>query len=161
MNRYLEVIKESLEANIDKADIQYFYIGKPFSLGKAQLDRGVCIVQPIDTDIESVTTGIRDQETHTVRIIIAKQSQEFFVKNAEKHSAAQFLTRVCDGRKQDKTPEEHSVRYVIRNNYRCWSIMQPNIRIEYGTNELENVAQGIIEATITVTLTDIHTQQLG
>jgi hypothetical protein len=158
MNTYLETIKNSLQAVISKNDIQHYYIGKPNSFSKVNADRGILVIEPVSTDIQSITTGLNDREDLSIRIIIAKQIQEFSVRNAEKESGSQWLMRVMDGREPDNRPKTNTIRYVVRSNYRQWSTMQPSVNIDYESTNLENFAEGLVEATLTVQLTGIFQQ---
>lgn len=158
MNVYLDTIKNSLELIIPKTDIQHYFIGKPNSFSKVNADRGICVIEPVSTDIVSVTTGLQDREDLAIRIIIAKQIQEYAVRNAEKESGAQWLMRVMDGREPDRSPKTISVRYIARNNFRQWSNLQPATNIDYESNNLENFAEGLVEATLTLQLTGIFQQ---
>lgn len=149
------------EAGISAQDIQYFYFGMPYSLSKQVLDKGILIVQPVSTDIKPITTGLRDEEMKSVKIIIAKSVLNDNYMNAQKETGIQYLIRVIEGKNEDNSLKTDTVRYVIRNKYRTWGVNQQQMTINYDTNELATAAQGVVTATIMLSVRDIVTQSIS
>lgn len=161
MNYLINKMLRSFEDNLDKKDIQYYYFGKPWSLPKGVLDKGVLIVHPIETNVSAVTSGITDQETMSVRIIVAKNVQDEFINNAQRETGVGYLSRVFENKSDTNQLQANTVRYVIRNNFRTWGIMQEvDLNFEYDTNELDNIAEGAVTGGVNLTVIDHFAQPI-
>jgi len=154
MTFLMNKLKEILEAGLDKKDVQYINLGKPYSVSKQVLDRGFLCIQPVATDVESVTTGITDEDVHSVKIILAKNVQDEIVKDSQKESGTMYLARVMDGRDASGNVLTNSIRTLIRRNMRNLGITQDSISIDYDTDELDNVAEGTVTATLMLSQKD-------
>lgn len=162
MKALLNEVKTDLEAALDKKDVRYYSIGIPFRFDSKQvLSGGAIFLVPLTTNIESVTTGLNDQETHSFQIILAKSYQDTMYKNAQEELGIPYLLKVVDDRNADRSLKTNSIRYVVRKNMRKWGIKQNELDIEYDTQALgDNIADGYISATITVNQLDINNQPL-
>lgn len=148
MNHFIDLILRDLENGLDKQDVQYFHFGKPYEMPKELVINGAIAVEPVSTDISPVTTGITDEDLYTVRIILLKNTQGEVYKNAQKETGAQFLTRVMEGRDSAGTLQTNTIRHIVRSNFRQWGLLQPEVGIEYDTND-SNV-EGVASAVMTL-----------
>jgi hypothetical protein len=154
MTYLLNRIKEILEAGLDKKDVQYYNIGKPFAIADAVLAGVIIYLEPVSTDVVSITTGIGDMSDNTIKIVLAKTVKDQFVKNAQKESGQAYLTRVMDGRDGSGNVLANTIRYLIRTNMRNLGITQGAVNIAYDTQEIENGPEGLVTATLTVSQRD-------
>lgn len=161
MNRLLEQIKTDLEANVSKKDVQYYLIGMPVSISKQTLDAGVVVVEPRSTSVSSVTTGVREQETHIVDIVLLKNVQDRSEFDNQRESGKAYVTRVMDARNANGSLKVGSIREVVRRNMRTWGIMQGDLEIQYSESDNENIPLGTVIATITLPQVDIVTQNIN
>jgi hypothetical protein len=134
VDNLIRLILKNFEEKIDKKDIGYYFFGRPQIISKDVAQRGVICVKPISTSIQSISTGLIDRDTYTIQVIVAKNVQPEFYKNAQEESGDQFMTRVIEGRKSCGNLNERCVRYVIREHLKKWGILQPNLTIQYDTN---------------------------
>lgn len=131
MTKLLEDMKRDLEAAIPKKDVQYYFIGRPVSISQIALDRGAIVLEPVSTNVRSVATGPLEEEIHNVRVTVMKSVKDEFVKDSQRESGKQYLTRVIDGRQADGSLQTTSIRYVVRNKMRSWGIIQADLDISY------------------------------
>lgn len=150
----MDKLKQLLEAGLSTKDVQYFNIGKPYSIADQVLDKGIIYIEPISTDIESLTTGITDGDDSSVKIVLAKSVKDEFVKNAQKESATAYLARVMDGKNASGQVLTNTIRYIVRTNMRQLGITQSGINITYDSQEIENAPAGTVTATLTVSQQD-------
>jgi hypothetical protein len=161
MNYVLNLIKESLESSLYKKDVQYFSIGVPFAINLDILERGIVILQPVATTIEPVATGMIDNESKQINIILAKNVQDEFTKNAQKESGTAYLVRVMENKTSLNELEANTIRYVVRNNLPKWGLLQPEVSISYDDNAIENLPMGSVTATLSLTVDDHMNQALA
>ncbi len=135
MNYIINKIITNLDASISKKDVQYFYFGHSYSYSNDVLNKGIIEVKPESSDIESLTTGIIDQNTNTIKIILAKSIKTEGYKNAKEETLLSWASRVCDGREADGSLKTNSIRYVLRNNMRSYGTVQRSLSIEYDSKE--------------------------
>lgn len=164
MNVLLETIKTDLEAALKGKDIQYFIIGNPENItemtAKEVINKGALFVYPEKTSIGSVTTGLQEQESHSLHFVLVKNIQEGFYTNAQKESGFMYLARILDGRNADRSLKTNTVRYVVRNNMRRWGIKQGELDIDYDTKVLGDYADSYISGEMTLIQEDIYNQTI-
>lgn len=150
---------KDLEAGLPNQHVRYFIFGMPEeeNISDAELTAGVICIRPVSTDVESRTTGITDEDTHTLEIILAKNTKTLFYKNNQTETGDQFLLRLMDNRDINGQLQTDTIRYIIRHNLRQYGVNQPDIRIAYNDNRIP--LQAIATATMTVRQID-HVQQL-
>lgn len=156
MNQLITNMLRDLENGISKSDVQYYYFGKPLEPGKDVLNGGAIMVMPVSTETRAVTTGITDEDLFTVQIMLAKNLQAEFYRNAQKESGAEFLTRVMEGRDSNGVLQTNTIKHIVRSNFRQWGLKQEEVGIEYDTNDVS--LEGAATAVMTVTQLD-HTSQ--
>lgn len=161
MIKLLNDIKRDLEAGVPHNEVQYYYIGKPVSISQQALDKGVIVIKAIGTKGRTVTTGVREEDTHTVRIEVMKTVRDKFVNNAQVESGDLYLTRVIDDRNEDGSLKPSSIRYIIRNKMRAWGIMQGDLDISYDEPVPDNYPIDTVAGAVTLTQLDIVTQSLA
>lgn len=160
MNHIINKMLTDLEAGIDKKDLQYFYFGfdKSSVPGEDILIKGAVFVNPIGTDVTAITTGLRDKETNSIEIIVAKQTKMFNYSNAQSETGLAFSCRVIDGRDASGNLLPNTIRYIIRNNLRCYGILQPVIEIKYDVNRI--TTRACITSAIKISGVDVISQPI-
>lgn len=156
MNDLIEDILKNLEDVIDKKDVVYFDYGKQRLLSKTKLKHGAIMISPVSTGIRPVTTGVTDEDSYSIEIILAKNLQDKYYVNAQKETAAKFLVRLMEGRDASKILKTDTIRYVVRTNFKNTGLLQSDISIEYDSGDVDN--NGAATATMTLTQID-HTTQ--
>lgn len=158
MDNLIENILTKLEDGLNKKDVQHFLYGVGLeTIPKSMANQGVIVVNPISTDIEPVTTGVTDEESYSLEIILVKNTQTEFYQNSQKEGSIKYLVRIMEGRDAGKGLSTNTVRYIIRTNFRNFGLLQNNISIEYDTDDVNGL--GLVTATMTLTQVD-HTSQL-
>lgn len=159
MNYIIDKILEDLEEGLNKRDVQYFLFGMPETeISKIVFNKGVIMIKPISSDIVAVTTGITDEETHSIEIILAKNMQTKVYRNASQETGEHFLVKVMDGRDSNNDLLTDTIRYIIRRNLKDYGIRQPAISIAYDDGRVE--LEGIVTATMTITQEEHYSQQI-
>jgi hypothetical protein len=118
-------------------------------LPETVLLNGVIGVVPRTTEINPATTGVNDEDSINIDIILAKIIKNEFYRNAQKVSGDEYLARVMDGRNEDGSIKTDTIRYITRNNMRRYGTRQGSFSIEYNTEEFENYA--LVSATLSLT----------
>jgi len=149
MNYIISKILDDLEDSLDKNEVKYFYFGKPYSVDNVVLNAGAIFVSPITTEVDSVTTGLKDHATHEIEIIVAKNVKTSFYKNAQKDAGHSFLTRVMEGTDASGSLLTNTIRYIMRNKMRDYGILQGSMLIEYDDRRFEY--EGCVTATMRIT----------
>jgi len=159
MNYVINQILKDLENELNSRDVQYFFFGKPETeVSKDVFNKGAVFVSPLNTGIVAVTTGITDEETHSIEIILAKNMQTKVYKNAQQETGVSFLTKVMDGRDENNNVLTDTIRYIVRRHLREYGIRQPAVSIEYDTEQFK--AEGVVTATMTMTQEEHYAQQI-
>lgn len=159
MNYIIDLMLQHLENGLKGRDIQYFFFGIPETeVSKEVFNKGAIFINPVDSSIEAVTTGITDEETHTIEIVLAKNMQTKVYQNAQQETGVKFLNRVMDGRDSANNLSTNTIRYIIRNNIRAYGIRQPTISIKYDDGRFK--AEGVVTATLTITQEEHYSQQI-
>ena len=154
----IDKILNSLEAEIDSKDVQYFLFGKPYALGNDHLNRGVIMVKPSNTAVQSVTTGINDEYTLAIEIILAFNVKRDFNRNDQKEQGDLFAIMTMEGRDEHGFLLPKTIAYIVRKNLRQWGLLQPNITVDYDTGEVEQ--EGSYTAKMTITGIEHISQQI-
>lgn len=149
MNNIIGKILDDLEDSINKNDVKYFYFGKPYAVDNNILNAGALFVTPVRTDVESVTTGLKDHASNEIEIVLAKNVKPSFYKDAQKDAGHSFLTRVMEGTDESGALLTNTVRYIIRNKMRDYGILQDSMSIEYDDRKFEY--DGCVTATMRIT----------
>lgn len=157
MNYIINKIIADLKANIDSKDVQYVYFGHSYALSVDVLNKGVIEVIPVSSDISSITTGTIDLNVNTIHIVLLKNFKTEAYINASRESAADYLTRVVDGRLADGSLKTDSIRYILRNNMRDYGTIQRSMAIEYSSQDSNY--EGAASAKITL-IQEEHNNQL-
>jgi len=152
-------VLEDLENNLNSQDVQYYIFGLPeIEIGKDITNKGAVFVKPVSTDLEQIATGLIDQTTHTIEVILVKNMQMRVYRNADQETGEFWLTRVMDGREPDGSLKTNTIRYIVRNNLKKYGIRQPDISIVYNDDRIpggENVT-----ATMTITQEETSSQAI-
>lgn len=154
MNEIINAIIEDLGNVIAKKDIQYYFFGKPSNISNDMLLKGVVMIEPVGTSVESVTTGITDEDTNELTIWVVKQLRGL-PNNAQIETGAQFMVRLIEN-KTNGNLETNTIRYVIRRNLRQYGLMQAGFSVEYDVDEVDN--DGAVTAKINLSVL-AHTNQ--
>jgi hypothetical protein len=161
MNYLINKILEDLESNLNKKDVQYYIFGRPYHLPASELEKGVIMVEPISTSVQAVTTGITDEETKEVQIILAKVVKDDFYKNSSKETGSAYLTRIFENKDTSNQLQTDTIRYIVRNNLRQWGLLQPQITINYSGQVFEEAPEGTVTGIMTISTIDHFTQILA
>ena len=159
MNYLINKIITDLKSGLNKNDVQYVYFGHSYSLPGDVLSKGAIEVIPISSEITSVATGIIDQVVNTLSVVLIKSFKSDAYINASKETAADYLTRVMDGRLADGSLKSNSIRYILRTNMKNYGTVQRNIGIEYNSNDSDY--EGAATAKITLTQEENNTQPIS
>jgi len=159
MDLLIRKVLTTLENNLEKKDVRYYIYGKPFALSDSIAEKGAILVQPLSTNIEPISTGLRDEETFNLSIILVKQLKNRFNRNAQIESGAEFLTEVMEGRQNDSALKSTSIRDVVRKSFNEWGIRQESVSITYDSEEYPR-ALGVVTATMAVSVICIINQLL-
>jgi len=155
----IDKILEDLESNLEKRDVQYYIFGLPeIEIGKDITNKGAVFVKPVSTDITQIATGLIDQPTHTIEVILTKNMQLKVYRSADQETGDLFLARIMDGREADGSLKTNTIRYIIRNNLQRYGVRQPDISITYNDDRIpgdENVT-----ATLTITQEETASQAI-
>jgi len=161
MTYYLNKILEYLENEMDSRDVQFFILGLPATqISQELLLKGCVFVKPVGTDVEAVATGVVDQQTHEIDIILARSMKTEVYQNASQETGDAYLARVMDGRDADNDLQTNTIRYIVRSHMRDLGIMQPDMTITYNDDRLDNIAEGVVTATMSITIEDQYTQKI-
>ena len=161
MTYYITQILEDLENEMSDRDVQFFISGLPETqISEKLLSGGVVFVNPISTDLTAVATGVVDEGSHEIEIILARSMKTQAYQNASQETGAAYLARVMDGRDADNTIQTNTIRYIIRSHMQDYGMRQPDVTITYNDDRLENIAEGVVTATMTVTIEDHYAQQI-
>lgn len=158
MNDLINAILTDLRNGISNENVQHFYYGKITQLSDDLLLKGVLMVSPVSTSIRAVTTGLTDEETNELEIVLVKSIRAEFYKNAQQEAAAAYLIRVMDKRNADKSLQTNSVRYIVRNRMRSYGINQVEMVIDYNTEDSNYM--GAATATMKISQVDHQTQPI-
>ena len=131
INKILDKLKEDME----KKDITHFFFGKPDEIDEVTATAGMIYINPITTEINSLTTGMQDQDTFNLEIGIIKKTTKDMYKNPKKESVMSFLVRIMEGRDPQNVLKTNTIRYIVRNQMRQFGSRQDTISIEYDTKE--------------------------
>lgn len=157
MTHLIEALLRDLENNIPKQDVQYYIWGKPDNISKEALIKGVIMIRPRTTVVRPISTGPKDKDDNTLEVILGKSMQTDVYQNAQIETGDKFCNRIMDGRNADGSLRNDTIRYVVRNNYKNYGILQPEIRIDYDTNEI-TAPDGIVTATMVISQSDLFNQ---
>lgn len=160
MNLLMDQIKTDLENAINKKDVVYVYIGNSEAASKQNLEKGIIVLQPLNTTLTPVTTGILVEGVGNFKIIFAKSIQDEINTNAQRESGTEWLMRVMEGRNSDGTLQSNTGAYVVLSNLRKWGKLQNSVQINYDTNDILDTAGGVIQGNITIAQRDIFNQSL-
>lgn len=161
MNWVINQMLEDLENEMNPRDAQFFIFGMPETqISKELLLKGTVMVKPVSSNIYAVTTGITDELSHEIEIILARSMQTEVYQNASRETGEAYLVRVLDGRDESNNLQTNTIRYIIRSHMQDYGIRQPDVTITYNDDRLENVAEGVVTATMTVTIEDHYAQQI-
>lgn len=152
-------IIEDLRKALSNQDVKYYYFGFTENLSKEQLLYGVVMVNPVAQGVVGITTGLVDQETLTIEIVLAKSMQKQVYKNAQTETGDEYLVRVMAGSDTLRTSKTNTIRDVIRKNQRCYGTMQPEINITYDDDRID--IEGVVTATMTITILNHKTNNLS
>lgn len=159
MTHLLQRIEQILKQSVPRTDIAHYFYGNPsFEDPKSLLLDGIIAIEPIATNIQSVTTGLDDSHTYTIAIHVKKYVQLSVYTNAYKETAAGFMTSLIEGRNDDGSLLETSIAYILRKNIRMLGVLQPSLTVEYETDQTETL--GGATATITLEVVDHHPQTI-
>jgi hypothetical protein len=159
MNYVINKMLEDLEAGLPKKDVQYYIFGRPYQLAEAELEKGVLMIEPVSTTVQSVTTGITDEENKEIKIFLAKIVKDRFYANAQKETGSAYLARIFENKDASNQLQADTVRYIVRENLRQWGLLQPTISIDY-TVSFEQAPEGTVAGAMTISTLDHFSQPL-
>lgn len=159
MNYIIDQMLEDLENEMNGRDVQYFFWGMPETeVSKEIFTKGAIFVKPVDSSIIAVTTGITDEEVHSIEIIVAKSMQTKVYRNAQQETGEHFLAKVMDGRDSGNDLLKDTIRYVVRSHLQDYGIRQPAVSIVYDDDRVG--IQGVVTATMTITQEEHYSQAI-
>lgn len=159
MDYLIRKILNSLEAGIPKERIAYYFDGKPTQLTDEILERGVICVSVPSAEVESITTGVTEQETFDVEIVVAKIIKNNYYKEGQQEAGQAVIRRIIEGSNDNGVLLTDTVRHIVRSNLKTWGVMQPSYSVDYDTQEFVN--NSTFSATVTVQVIDTQVQQIN
>lgn len=142
-------ILEALKSRLSKKDVQKFMFGiNEDKVGQVELNNGLIVVNPATTDIKAITTGITDEYTHNIEIILGKSSRLESNKKADTEGGKAYLTRVMEGTDENNNLLTNTVMFAIREQYRKFGIQQLNCNINYQDKRFNH--EGSVSAVLTL-----------
>jgi len=110
-DKILELLKKSLT---DSRQIKRFYLGNPLELASADLP--AIFVQPLRKSVEQLD-NVYDQMTCEFIIGVCIDPAKYQRRDLDEGTAERFLLEIEGGRDSDGNPIEHSITYIMRNNF--------------------------------------------
>ncbi len=157
MNYAIPKIIEDLKNTISKVDIQQYMYGMPQELGDNI--GGLIIVNPVNTTITPMATGIIDQDEDVIEVVLAKSYKTSVYQNAAQAGDVEFLTRIMRGKDINNDFLSNSIVYIIRSNFKRYGINQPSLSINWHDNRFSK--EGLVAATLTIRQKSLGNQTIN
>jgi hypothetical protein len=156
MNYAIPRIIEDLRDGISENDVQSYLYGLPQEVGDLSGIGGMIIVNPLDTEIVPVATGMIDRDEDRIEIILLKSYKTTVYQNASQAGDVEFLTRVMRGKDSNNNLLTNSIVYIIRKNFKNYGTNQPTLSINW--NDTRFNKEGIVACVLTLRQTSLGDQ---
>ena len=148
---------EDLKNGISKNDVQFYMYGEPLEVG--EITGGLIIVNPVTTEITPKATGVIDQDSDIIEIILVKNFKTSAYQNASQAGDVEFLTRVMRGKDSNNDLLSNSIVSIIRSNFKSYGINQPSLSIDWSDKRFQK--EGLVAATLTVRQNSLGNQNIN